>query len=64
VAPQAKGHNSTKQVRAMLIATPDEILQKGLEIGVFDHWLQQRVKRETCLRDSSNAILIMESMKL
>jgi hypothetical protein len=47
VAPQAKGHNSTKQVRTMLIGTPDEILWKGLENGVFDHWLQQRVKRET-----------------
>jgi hypothetical protein len=52
VAPQAKGHNSTKQVRTLLIATPNEILWKGLEIGVFDRWLQQRVKRE--LRESSN----------
>jgi hypothetical protein len=34
----------------MLIATPDEILWKGLEIGGFDRWRQQRVKRETCLR--------------
>jgi hypothetical protein len=36
VAPQAKGHNSTKQIRTMLIGTPDEILWKGLE---SDQWI-------------------------
>jgi hypothetical protein len=34
----------------MLIATPDEILWKGLEMGGFNHRRQQRVKRDTCLR--------------
>ena len=34
----------------MLIATPDEILRKGLEMGGFNHRRQQRVKRDTCLR--------------
>jgi hypothetical protein len=30
----------------MLIATPDEILQEGLEIGGFNRQQQQRVKRD------------------
>jgi hypothetical protein len=34
----------------MLIATPDEILQEGLEIGGFNGQQQQRVKRNTNLR--------------
>lgn len=34
----------------MLIASVDEILRKGLEMGGFDHRRQQRVKRSTCLR--------------
>jgi hypothetical protein len=34
----------------MLIATPDEILQEGLEIGGFNRQQQQRVKRDTNLR--------------
>ncbi len=33
----------------MLIATPDEMLQKGLEMGGFNHRRQQRVKWDTCL---------------
>ena len=31
----------------MLVATPDEILWKGLELGGFDSRRQQKVKRET-----------------
>jgi hypothetical protein len=51
-----KGHTNRckrqqkAKLLAMLIATPDEILQKGFKIGGFDHQRQQRVKRETCLR--------------
>jgi hypothetical protein len=30
--------NSKKGNTTMLIATPDEILQKGLEMGGFNHW--------------------------
>ncbi len=31
----------------MLVATPDEILQKGLKLGGFDGRQQQIVKRKT-----------------
>jgi hypothetical protein len=46
----------------MLIATADEILQKGLEMGGFDLQRQQSVKRMTCLKrfralHSSNPIV-------
>jgi hypothetical protein len=34
----------------MLIATADEILRKGLEMGGFDLRRQQSVKRMTCLK--------------
>jgi hypothetical protein len=34
----------------MLVATPDEILRKGLELGGFDGRRQQKVKRKTRLR--------------
>jgi hypothetical protein len=34
----------------ILIATPDEILQEGLEIGGFNRQQQQRVKHNTNLR--------------
>jgi hypothetical protein len=50
-----KGHTNKHKrqqkakLLAMLIATPDEILPKGLETSGFDHQLQQRVKRDTCL---------------
>jgi hypothetical protein len=40
----------TTKVKAISIATPDEILQKHLEISGFDHQQQQRVKWLTCLR--------------
>jgi hypothetical protein len=54
--PTQKGHTNRHKrqqkakLLAIFIATPDEILQKGLKISGFDHWRQQRVKRETCLR--------------
>jgi hypothetical protein len=34
----------------MLIATPDEILQEGLEISGFNQQQQQRVKCDTNFR--------------
>jgi hypothetical protein len=34
----------------MLIATADEILRKGLEMGGFNLRRQQSVKRTTCLK--------------
>jgi hypothetical protein len=46
---QIKPQETTKG-KAISIATPDEIVQKGLEISGFDHRWQQMVKRETCLR--------------
>jgi hypothetical protein len=33
-----------KRLATMLIATPDEMLQKGLEMSGFNHPRQQRVK--------------------
>jgi hypothetical protein len=37
-------------IKTMLIATADEILGKGLEMGGFDLWQQQSVKGMTCLK--------------
>jgi hypothetical protein len=46
-AYQGKQHSTTSSqdinskkgnTTRMLIATPDEILQKGLEMGGFNHW--------------------------
>jgi hypothetical protein len=46
-APNTRKRRNTN----MLIATrPDEILQEGLEIGGFNRQQQQRVKRNTNLR--------------
>jgi hypothetical protein len=46
---QIKPQETTKG-KAISIATPDEIVRKGLEISGFDRQWQQMVKRETCLR--------------
>jgi hypothetical protein len=45
-APNTRKRQNTN----ILIATPDEILQEGLEIGGFNRQQQQRVKHNTNLR--------------
>jgi hypothetical protein len=46
---QCTKRTQKKRLATMLIATPDEIIWKGLEMGGFNHRQQQRVKQDTCL---------------
>jgi hypothetical protein len=47
-------HTQKKRLATMLIATPDEILWKGLEMGVFNHRWQQSAQHKAMAEKKKN----------
>jgi hypothetical protein len=47
----------------MLVATPDKILRKGLELGGFNSRRQQKVKHKTRLSNANSLPIAIRKLK-